>query len=515
MSRAAPIHQGFDFQARIFWWHAASLLIQDSGVVRVGQELPTDVNADAVIAPKWFDDLYVEYADGFKVDASGAPIRRDFIQCKWHMRGGDYGYQDLIDPAFTGTRRSLLERVRDAVDQGRATAGDRLVLVTNWFVRQGDPLNKIIRRDTECLDLTCLRQSKTVHKAWQQALQVDAAGLDGLLRLLVFKTFPPSLETHQSWLDDRLARAGLQAELQWRQASLFDDVARKWGRCLLDRTQLRNRCQAEKLFAPVTAAPTEPPSYGIRTRLNTWQPLEDRCARVLDLAPEFAGRYIRDTASWNTVLVREMVKFLNPVARREPVVRLILDVHTSLAFAAGAILDTQVGRPIQIVQRTFTGTMELWSADDRAEDATWCGLDDTMHRVEGAQGDDMALAIGLTHDPLDAVKEHVTRALPQVGRILGFLPTAGASNISVQCGRHALRLATQVVTAVARASRGKGGRAPRLHLFIAAPNTFTFFLGRLHRSLGEVVTYEWDFEGSQTYSPAVTIPAGDVTGEPA
>jgi hypothetical protein len=58
-----------------------------------------------------------------------------------------------------------------------------------------------------------------------------------------------------------------------------------------------------------------------------------------------------------------------------------------------------------------------------------------------------------------------------------------------------------------RANQG-GPTPPRVHLFISAPYTFSFFLGRHGKLLKPVVLYEFDFDGqrSGSYEPSLTMP---------
>ena len=47
----------------------------------------------------------------------------------------------------------------------------------------------------------------------------------------------------------------------------------------------------------------------------------------------------------------------------------------------------------------------------------------------------------------------------------------------------------------------------RVHLFIAGPNAFAFFLGQNQPAFGPVTLYEWDFDGlrDRNYSPSLEI----------
>jgi len=97
---------GDAFQARLFWWRAARLLDQDSPIIKVGFEM----------GPKSFDDIWVGYDPSRSPpDQNGLPLRREHIQCKWHVTPDSYGYAHLTDPEFINANaKSLLQRARAA-----------------------------------------------------------------------------------------------------------------------------------------------------------------------------------------------------------------------------------------------------------------------------------------------------------------------------------------------------------------------------------------------------------------
>ncbi|MCB1461682.1 MAG: SAVED domain-containing protein, partial [Nitratireductor sp.] len=57
------------------------------------------------------------------------------------------------------------------------------------------------------------------------------------------------------------------------------------------------------------------------------------------------------------------------------------------------------------------------------------------------------------------------------------------------------------------------GRDARVHLFIAGPDGFTFFLGQNHKSFGPSTVYEWDFEGPRSggFCPPLVEPENVAT----
>ena len=82
----------------------------------------------------------------------------------------------------------------------------------------------------------------------------------------------------------------------------------------------------------------------------------------------------------------------------------------------------------------------------------------------------------------------------------------GPSARSVVCGRHAFDL----VEALARKVEELRSGGPRWlnHLFIAAPNTLTFFAGQRQVAIGPTRLYEFDFEGGRdgSYRASLTLP---------
>lgn len=75
-------------------------------------------------------------------------------------------------------------------------------------------------------------------------------------------------------------------------------------------------------------------------------------------------------------------------------------------------------------------------------------------------------------------------------------PEGGASQQSIRCGRHAWLL-TETVMRHLQAIRSQANRASPVHVFIAGPNSFAFFLGQHQQAIGPTAIYEWDFDGQR------------------
>ena len=177
-------------------------------------------------------------------------------------------------------------------------------------------------------------------------------------------------------------------------------------------------------------------------------------------------------------------------AQRGDRIQLVFDVHVSLAFAVGALLDVKSGKAIEVEQRT--NGRRFWSRDDQPDDPRWPGV--VISEEVIGEGRDLAVAVGLTHDVAPMVRNYL-QTVAGVGKLLVVTLATGPSGASVQCGAHAMKLAETIVAAIRREPR-----RPMTHFFIAAPNGFTFFLGQHRQAIGPSTVYEWDFEGERSGS---------------
>jgi len=503
MTQAVAVRRDGDaFQARIFWRKAACLLDPESPVVAVGFES----------GPKGFDDVWIAYAaDRAPSDHEGRPILREHIQCKWHVSINDFGYADMIDPDWINANKfSLLQRARAAqVAHARDGIGARFKLLTNWRIGQADPLRGYINQRSKTLRLKVLFDGTTdrstagkVRKLWREHLGIDDQELMLLARTLSLDTDSTSLDDHRDNLDLLFENRGLQRVPVSESSFIYDDVAFQWlaqGRLEFDRQTFREACKREGLLAGDSRAHVV---FGVKSFEHPFDRLEERCTVVLDLIHHFDERAIRDQADWATTLYPELRGFLLTSARDNQHLRLILDAHITLAFAAGSVLNIKSGRNVEIEQRTLH--RNVWHSTDIPRDPSWPGWEFGLEMVNESEGD-TAVAVSLTHDVVPAVRAHLAASMPQVSSLLIARPTCGAGARSVVCGQHAFDLAEALALQI---NQTRNVNRPPLHLFIAAPNTFTFFLGQRQPSLGETTMYEYDFEGANGggYKASLSLP---------
>ncbi|TAJ85323.1 SAVED domain-containing protein [Reyranella sp.] len=512
MTQAVTVRRDGDtFQARLFWLHAARLLDPESPIIRVGFET----------GPKGFDDIWVEYDPARSaLDQHSDPLRREHIQCKWHVTPDSYGYAHLVDPEFINANaRSLLQRARDAqlayAPQG---SGVRFKLLTNWRLDRNDPLREMVGNRSGAIRLERLYGSVTdnsragmVRKAWREHLGIGETELRLLARTLAFGEATDTLDGLREHLDVLFGFVGLRRIAANQSAFPYDDVVFQWmarGRLEFDRASFRTICAREELIGPAQGGQRV---YGVKSFEHPLDRLEERCHAVLDLIPSFDERYIRSDTDWETTLYPALRSFLLAAAKDEPRLRLALDAHVTLAFAAGSIINIKSGRQVELEQRS-TGR-RLWAADDMISDPSWPTLAAEAVVLRQDQPD-LAVAIGLTHDISADVRRYCDGHLPNVGRLLNLRPSTGFGAQSVACGRHAFELSDAATSAVRVARADCSGR---IHLFIAAPNAFTFFLGQRQAVLGPVRLYEFDFEGGRdrSYAPALTLPLAHTSAKDA
>lgn len=503
MTQAVAVRRNGDaFQARIFWRKAACLLDPHSPVTMVGFES----------GPKGFDDVWVAYnPDRAPGDQEGKPILREHIQCKWHVSINDFGYADLIDPEWVNANRfSLLQRAREAqVTHARDGTGARFKLLTNWRVGQTDPLRRYIHQKSKTLRLKDLFDGTTdrsiagkIRKLWREHLDINDQELMLLARTLSLDTDSTSLDDHRDNLDLLFENRGLRRIPPNESSFIYDDVTFQWlaqGRLEFDRQTFLEACKREKLLAGDNRSHVV---FGVKSFEHPFDRLEDRCTVVLDLIPHFDERAIRDQAAWAVSLYPALKSFLQTAARDNQHLRLILDAHITLAFAAGSVLNIKSGRSVEIEQRTVHSN--VWHPSDMPSDPSWPGWTFELERLNESEGD-MAVAVGLTHDVTPAVKSHLAASSPEVSSLLIARPTCGAGARSVVCGQHAFDLAEALALQINE--KRVGPRSP-LHLFVAAPNAFTFFLGQRQPGLGKTTLYEYDFEGMNGggYKPSLSLP---------
>lgn len=503
-----PLSQGFDYQARFFWLEACRLFEPHSKVDRVAYE---------VDHARSFDDIVVYY-DPPIIDARGEDVETDYYQIKFHVnQAGTITCDNLADPAFIGAESvSLLQRLQEAQKTFAPGSTSRFTICSPWPIGSEDALGRLVSTQDGEIRLGVLFDGSTPRSAiggirakWKRHLGLECDDdLCSVLRSMRIHVTPPLLEL-TDLLNDKLRLAGLRPIQANRIVNPYDDLITKLvaqGNNIFSREDIQRICEREGLWIGNPSICAEQTvELGIRSFMRWAEHMEDQTDAMLCLVRHFDNRHIRAQTLWNSAVFPEIETFVRRMARPNRVSHLRLDTHSSIAYAAGYCLDSKSGLQVVPFQSTRSGTI-LWNPSQSPRPGSYpMWTFDTLSTP--SSGNDIALAISVTHDTTHDVQTYVTSALPDVSRIITCTidPNPGAS--AIQDGTHAQLLVDSLVHHIRQARTDKE-RAGVLHLFSAAPNGFLFFFGRTSHSLGRCMLYEYDFDTNHAgaYEPSLTFP---------
>lgn len=242
-------------------------------------------------------------------------------------------------------------------------------------------------------------------------------------------------------------------------------------------------------------------SLGIKSFSRGVEKMSQETAGMLDLSECFEKRNLRSGLSWHSDVYEPIISFLHDNTDQKRAYELTLDTHSSIAFAAGRILDTKAGVDVFPSQKTRTHGKILWDTNtaDKCDYPNWI-----VKQIQlNFEFRDTAIILNVTHDITVEVEQYIIDQRLNIGKlIICSLGDSGASNLSVQNGTHAIKLANCVHEVLA--CRTILERRATLHIFASAPNALMFFLGQVSRGLGKCILYEYDFEQCDTcsYTPS-------------
>lgn len=250
--------------------------------------------------------------------------------------------------------------------------------------------------------------------------------------------------------------------------------------------------------------PPERVSIGIKSFSFGAENLEKETESCLSFIDKFNKRELKGGYSWNNDIYNNLSKFLLENTNNRTAYQLFLNTHSSIAFAAGRILNSKSGINIFPVQKTADNGIMLWDIKfgKKTDYSNW---DITYEQLQAEQPDS-ALILNVTRNIHNDVIRFIRDSNLTVGTIINCIPNeAGATNISIKNGTHAALLANNVYNAIA--VRNIVERRAVLHIFASAPNAFMFFLGQNSAGFGKCILYEYDYEqmNSCTYSQSISF----------
>lgn len=498
------LQQGFDYQARWFWLKACGLLDEYSKVERVVYE-------DDEL--KSFDDVAVYYRSGY-TNKRNMPIHADFYQVKFHVNScGALKGESLCEPAFIGaTSVSLLQRMKNAFDHCCSEGiNHRLLLYTPWPIHPDDHLASVHSEIDGSIKWDALAtggdrsESGRLRNLWREHLGLQS---DDELRQLLANVYimrGPTLDDLEQQLNWRLKANGLKPVKEDDLCHPYDELTRKMLAAdmnELNADSLIEICDQEGLLVTAPTKPGDTTSLGIRSFLSWAEDLQNQTQSMICMSDYFEGRRIINPYDWDSKLPDSLWTFMKQHIVRGGSYRLHLDTHSSIAFLAGCFLPEKMGVNIEIVQHSGRG-INFW--DFTNEQRLSFDSMDFVEEICHDGGTEWALAIGLTHDIRSDVLHYVDKSLPSVGHMMLARPAGGPSSSSVRNGAHAEYLASQLLHHI-HTKGANIGIENRVHIFCAAPNGFTFCLGRKMHPFHSWTVYEFDFGSEKTgaYSPSIT-----------
>lgn len=501
LKQVAARIEGDVFQGMFFWLHAARLLIPGAKVARVSIEHDQAAGVD---------DVSVHYSTP-GIDAGGRACAADYFQVKYHVdRSSEYAATTFCDAAFINSKRSLLQRFHDVrMRLGDGSGWHRLHLVSNWQWATNDKLGPLLRESAEgALPDRFFSDGPRsavgkIREAWKGHLGVSTSDFEDFARRLRLGVNFLSRPMLREWLNDRFAAVGLKPVPVDRTQNVYDSLTQQIimnGTNEFDPTTFRAFCEREDLL--VAPPRPGPKIYGIRSFMRLAEHMEDECSSFVCVAQNFDGRHVRSPASWQNTVLPAVASFLKDKSAelRADESHLLLECHSSVAFLAGYELDRKSGTQVFPVQKGVRKSLWKPAATETATNSEW-SASTSATSVTGA---DVAIVVSVSRDALADAKKYV-EGVPSIGTVVDARPSMGVGQRAVADADHAVALADTLVDVIRKHRPRDGGTT---HLFIAAPNALTFFLGQHRGALGKLQLYEFDFEGERggSYSPSIRLP---------
>lgn len=488
------IIQGLDYQALFFWVYALDMFYPYTGVEKVAYE------ADV----KSFDDVVVYYKEDKPfLDCRGNLINIDYFQVKFHVTGnGAFTWENLMDPAFiNATKISIMERLRDAQEiYANEELQRRFYLVSPWPIHPDDNLSRIVSNsEGEILvdklfdggirsTMTLMRNEMIDHLGFSNDDELKEC-------LIPFRIWNSCWNTQKivEIINIKLSALGFKPIENDSIINPYVDLIRQWSRRGISeftRNFIIEECTREKLYFGIDLSDSEYVEIGIRSFYRRAENMQNETEEMLCLLKFFNERYIKEDYYWNNDIFKELDDFTKELVPSN-IYRLHLDTHLSIAFVAGYLLDSKTGIEIYPLQKTMEGKKD-WRPTENPDNNYSKLEDDVITLSEDV--DDVALVLGLTHDILDDVKEYIENKKISISKIISCTIEGHTGHNAIIDGTHAIKLANSI-SALLKEKRDTQEKMNKLHIFVACPVGFMFYLGKISRSFGKVVLYEHDFEG--------------------
>jgi len=348
-----------------------------------------------------------------------------------------------------------------------------------------------------------------IRKIWRDHLSIsDDSILKEIIRPLRILHSYADLSGIVEQLNLNLLLAGLKPIDPTQRASKYAELIQQLhagGQIVFTKDDLLTICKQEGLYTGAVVLAKDEHIIGVRSFTRGAENLELDVNDLLCLLHFFTGRFINEEDDWQKVFPLVQAFADKALLTKKPLL-IHLDTHLSVAFCMGYCLTPKYGAGIALMQKTGKGLVR-WSPDpdkmQAAQTNNWT-IEETPVSDEHF---DIVVAISVTHLVKPEAIAFVTNGISTAAKIVHASINPKPSPTSIQDANHIIAAVAELVTKI-KAELVNGGRKGTVHLIMAAPNAFAFFLGQQSRMLGKIVLYEYDFENTRSgsYHPAISLP---------
>jgi len=502
-----PRQQGDAYQASFFWLQACKLYQPHTGVAKIEWESNSS---------KGFDDVILHYHPA-KLD-EGDNIITENYQVKFHVdHTRSFTCDALIDPSFIGTKtESILNRLHKFYkDNPEVSKCSRFYVVNTWGIDSQDELRNLIGNGGALL-LDRLFDRSTdrskygkIRQSWREHLGISSdEDLKKILRPLRIRHNYEDLHNIIDPLNTNLINAGFKPIAADKRITGYQELIQRLhaeGKKVFTKEELFDICKNEDLVAIKPQPEEDFHIIGVRSFQRGAETLELEVNELLCLLNRFSGRFLFDDTTWLQIYPVILAFADKALAIKKPLL-IHLDTHLSIAFSLGYCLDFKCGAEVSLIQKTIKGKL-LWKPEPEKLSAVGNEFWDFYEYPLGRSGNDIAIGLSVTHNVKDEVILFAKEHLPDTAKVITASIKPGPSNTALQNANHIIVAVQELVSRI-RAEKASISRMGKIHLFMAAPNAFAFFLGQQSKPLGKITLYEYDFENLLTggYQASIFLP---------
>lgn len=491
------------YQRMVLWLHITKLISDDSDYKRLFTE-HSEI--------KSFDDIVIEYKSPTYKQGQRC-IAREFIQTKFHQYESDtITVDNLMSPKFVNsTKYSFLQKLKLAYEQlGEDYLKCAFVLYSPYDIDQKDILYSRIANIDGFINLDKIFDGTTQTARTQavlkmkEHLEVNEEELKIILGQLKFYR-GPRYDELIDMVNFGLHFLSFQRISSSSAINPYVSLASKWlsgGITEITPEFIYSECFAEGLINKSNPQATK---IAIKTFNKGTRYLAENNIETLDLSDLFEDGKFLTHAEWSDIK-KTMLLFFdshNILDQYE----IFLECSFSVGFIAGRILNPKSGYFIYPVQKTPDG-LKPWDYNNGSEIKQ---MEDTLYTEiieEAGHTNDSVLIISITHDIECDVQEYLKEERITYSKLLK-ITHKNIGHYAVSDGRQCSHIAEYIASILNRRSRSE--KMGLTHIFVAAPISLLFYLGKYSSNFGNIQLYEHDLNCSRSkaYWESVSIIGGE------